>query len=196
MLFIKISEKKRFVIKYVLQAFVSLMIIFGGVILFKELYFDHDPEYWIEKFYGNNLMIYLIYVASEILFGIFPPELFMIWSFNAGDKVSYILNTAFFAVVSVIAGHIAYWGGFYLSKIFGKKIKRKYFVAQYLPVVKKYGGLLIVIAAFTPLPWATISLMMGVINYNYRKYTLIALSRILRFAIYGFIIFKTGSLFF
>ncbi|HOO84995.1 MAG TPA: hypothetical protein PLS94_10545 [Prolixibacteraceae bacterium] len=191
-----LSQRKKFVYKYTLQALVSLAIIIGGALLFKELYFDHNPEYWIEKFYSNNLMIYLIYVASEILFGIIPPELFMFWALNIGSSLSYALHISFFAIVSVIAGHIAYWGGFYLSKVFGRRLKKKNFIAQYLPIVKKFGGLLIAIAAFTPLPWATISLIMGVINYKYRMYTLIALSRILRYAIYGFVIFKTGNLFF
>lgn len=190
------SERKRFIVKYILQALVSLAIIAGGALLFKELYFDHDPEYWIDKFYSNPLMIYLIYIASEIIFGIFPPELFMFWALNIGDTLSYVCNICFFAIISLLAGHLAYWVGKYLSRVFGKRIKKKNFIAQYLPIVKKFGGLLIIIAAFTPLPWATITLIMGIIDYNYRKFTLLAFARVLRFAIYGFIIFKSGNLFF
>jgi membrane protein DedA with SNARE-associated domain len=191
-----LSERKRFVIKYAFRAMISLLLIFGGLLLFKELYFDHDPEYWIERFYGNSLKIHLIYVASEVFFGIFPPELFMIWAINAGDTTSYVINILYFAVVSVIAGHIAFWGGKYLAKAYGRRFKKSNYISKYLPIVKKFGGLLILIAAFTPLPWATISLVMGTIDYNYRKFALISLARILRFAINGFLIFKTGSLFF
>ena len=195
MSFIKISEKKRFVIKYAFRAVLSLLLIAGGFLLFKELYFDHDPEYWIDKFYGNNLKIQLIYVASELFFGIFPPEIFMVWAINAGDTTSYVINILFFALVSMAAGHIAFWGGRYLSKVFGKRFKRSNFIAQYLPFVKKFGGLIILIAAITPLPWATISLVMGSIEYSYRNYTLFGLARILRFVLNGFLIFQTGSYF-
>lgn len=196
MSFIKISEKKRFVIKYALRAMLSLLLIFGGFMLFKELYFDHDPEYWIEKFYGNNLRIQLIYVASELFFGIFPPEVFMIWAVKAGDTTSYVINIIFFASVSLAAGHIAFLGGRYLARVFGKRVKKRNFIAQYLPIVKKFGGLLILIAAVTPLPWASISLVMGTIDYSYRNYTLFGLARILRFVVNGFLIFQSGSYFF
>ncbi len=117
----------------------------------------------------------------------------MFWAVHVGDVGSYILNIVFFAAVSVGAGHLAYWGGQYLYKVLGKRLKRKKFIEKYLPVIKKFGGIIIVISALTPLPWATISLIMGVINYKYRKYTLLALTRIVRFVVNGFLIYQTGS---
>ncbi|MDX9880974.1 MAG: hypothetical protein RBS73_02845 [Prolixibacteraceae bacterium] len=190
------SEKKWFVVKYTLRAILSFALILGGFLLFKELYFDHNPEYWIGKFYGNSLAIHLIYVASEVFFGIFPPEIFMFWAIKAGGTTNYILNILFFAVVSMGAGHLAYWGGRYLAKRMGKRIEKRKFVSQHLPTVKRFGGALIVIAALTPLPWATISLVMGIIGYNYNRFSLYALSRIFRFALNGFLIFQSGSLLF
>ncbi len=196
MLHIRLSERKRFVLKYALRAMLSFGLIIGGLLLFKRFFFDHDPEYWIEKFYGNSLMIHLIYVGSELFFGIFPPELFMLWALNAGNTTSYVLNIIFFTAVSMGAGHLAYWGGRYLAKVFGKYLEKQKFISKYLPAVKKFGGLLIIIAAFTPLPWATISLVMGTVGYSYSKFSYFSLSRILRFIIYGSIIFQTGSLLF
>ncbi len=192
----RLSEKKRFVLKYALRAMLSFALIFAGILLFKELYFDHDPDYWIDKFYANSLMIHLIYVASEVFFGIFPPEIFMFWAIKAGDTTSYILNILFFAVVSMGAGHLAYWGGRSLAKRMGKRIEKKKFVSQHLPTVKRFGGALIIVAALTPLPWATISLVMGTVGYSYQHYSLFALARIFRFALNGFLIFQSGALLF
>lgn len=192
-----VDEKKRyFVIKHVFHAFISLLVLFGLVILFKKLYFDHNPEYWLEMFYGNSLIVHMIYVGSEVLFGLFPPELFMVWAYNAGNLASYILNILFFAAVSMGAGHLAFWIGRLLAKKIGKKIRKMKFVEKQLPTIKKFGGVIILISALTPLPWATISLIMGIIEYKYRYYSLFALARILRFVINGFLIYQTGNYFF
>lgn len=196
MIFRNLSDKKKFVLKYSLRALLSLLLIFGGLLLFKKLYFDHDPDFWLEKFYSNSLVVHLIYVASEIFFGILPPEIFMFWAIKAGDTTSYVLNIIFFASVSMGAGHLAYWVGRYLSKVMGKRIKKRPIIVQYLPIVKKFGGLLIVIAAITPLPWATVSLVMGALEYRYQSFTYYSLSRILRFVVNGFLIFQSGTLFF
>ncbi len=37
------SEKKKFVIKYMFQAILSLLVLIGALFLFKTLYFDHEP---------------------------------------------------------------------------------------------------------------------------------------------------------
>jgi membrane protein DedA with SNARE-associated domain len=194
----KIGEKKHFVLKYILQAMLSLLVIIGAFFLFKILYFDHNPEYWIDMFYGNRLAVYLIYMGSEVFFGLFPPEIFMFWAINAGagSIFSYVLNIVFFAAVSMAAGHLTYWFGRYLARKYGKRIRKQKKIAEYLPMVRKFGGIIILISAMTPLPWATISMIMGVIAYKYKYYTLFALARILRFAINGFLIFQTGSYFF
>ncbi|MDA3880069.1 MAG: hypothetical protein PF436_06755 [Prolixibacteraceae bacterium] len=192
----KIGEKKHFVLKYALHALLSLVVLFCLVVLFKKLYFDHNPQYWLEMFYGNSLAVHLIYVGSEVFFGLFPPELFIVWSFNVGNLTSYIIDIIFFAAVSLGAGHLAFWIGRLLTKKVGKRIRQKKFVAKHLPTIKKFGGLIILISAMTPLPWATISLIMGIIEYKYRYYTLFAFARILRFAINGFLIYQTGNYFF
>ena len=75
-----LSEKTRFILKYTIRAIVSLVIIFGAAIIFKENVIDHNPEFWIEKFYSNPTVIYLIYIGSEVFFGLFPPEIFMFWA--------------------------------------------------------------------------------------------------------------------
>jgi hypothetical protein len=189
-------SRRQFVYKYIGRALLSLFAILLFFVLFKELFYDHNPEYWIDMFYKKPMIIYLIYIGSEVFFGLIPPELFMIWALKMGGTWNYILNVAFLAAVSLGAGHLAYWIGVYLSKILGKQFKRRQFLSQHLPVFRKFGGLLIVIAALTPLPWSTISLLMGAIGYRYRNFTLFALSRILRYAVYGFIVFHTGKLLF
>ncbi|HPR31403.1 MAG TPA: hypothetical protein PLK12_04870 [Prolixibacteraceae bacterium] len=190
------SERNRFILKYSLRGLLSLTLLFALIVLFKELYFDHDPEYWIDKFYNNSLVIHLVYVGSEVFFGLFPPEIFMFWAIHTGDSLVYFLNILFFTGVSLGAGHLAFWGGRYLAHILGTRIHQQKMVVKYFPVFKKFGGLLIIIAALTPLPWATISLVIGAVGYSYKRFSLFALSRIVRFVLNGFLIYQTGNLLF
>jgi len=128
-----LSEKTSFILKYTLQAIGSLVFIFAVAILFKTTVIDLNPEFWIEKFYSNPTVIYLIYIGSEVLFGLFPPEIFMFWAMNLGGTTTYVLNIIFFTIVTLGAGHIAYLIGRYLNKVFKLNlVKRKFFV-KYIP---------------------------------------------------------------
>lgn len=171
-----------------------LIIILIGFILFKNHIYDRNPDFWIKQFYGNPTIIYLIYICSEVFFGIFPPELFMLWALNKGVLSFYIFNMAFFTAVSYGAGHLAFLTGRFLAKKLSTRLTRLKFFTTYLPKVKKFGAPLIIIAALTPVPWSTIALIMGATKFNYQKFTLYALSRIARFAVYGFILYHTHAL--
>ncbi len=191
-----LSEKTRFVQKYTIRAIVSLVVIFGAAIIFKENVIDHNPEFWIEKFYSNPTVIYLIYIGSEVFFGLFPPEIFMFWAMNLGGTTTYVLNIAFFTLVTLGAGHLAYFIGRYLNTIFSVNLfKRKFFV-KYIPWVRKFGGALIIGAAMTPLPWSTICLIMGAIRFDYKKFSLYSISRIFRFALTAYMVYTTHTIFF
>lgn len=188
---IKLKEKSGFILKNSIQAVVTLLLVALGYTLFVELIYEQNPDFWIEKFYGNPLLIYSIYIFSEVFFGLFPPELFMLWAVNKGSVSGYFLNLAFFAIVSYGAAHLAFYIGKLLSKKYSERMERFSFIKKQIPTVKKYGALLIIIAALTPVPWTTVSLIMGTINFNYQKFTLYGLSRIARFIVYGYVVFHT-----
>jgi hypothetical protein len=187
----RLSSRTKFILQNSLKALLSLAIIVLGYILFKVFIFEHNPEFWIEKFYAKPLIIYSIYMASEIFFGILPPELFMFWAINKGTVLSYFLNLFFFAFFSYGAAHLAFFTGRHLPKIIRNKALREKYINQYLPTVRKFGIPLIIIAAATPIPWAAISMIMGSAGFDYRKFSLYALTRFVRFGVYGYIIFHT-----
>jgi membrane protein DedA with SNARE-associated domain len=191
-----LKKRTKYILKNSLQAVFSLLIIAVVYTLFVELIYKQNPDFWIEKFYSKPLIIYSIYVLSEVFFGLFPPELFMLWAINKGSSLSYLFNLGFFTAVSFGAGHLAFYIGNLLSKRYSNRLGKFEFIKRYLPVVKKYGGILIIIAALTPVPWTTVSLIMGTTNFNYRKFTLYSLFRIARFIVYGYIIFQTHQFFF
>jgi len=186
-----ISSRMRFLIRNGLRGlawFAALILVY---ILFREIVVEKNPEYWIEQFYGQPEIIYLIYIASEIFFGLIPPELFMIWAVEKADVTHYWWNLAFFAGVSYAAGYLAFLVGQFLHKRTSFRYVRIRFFKNIWPKLKKYGIFLIVVAALTPLPWSAVSMLVGASGYPSQRYLRYALFRLLRFAVYGYIIYQT-----
>jgi membrane protein DedA with SNARE-associated domain len=181
----------QFLLRNGFKGFLWLIIILGAYFLFKELVISHAPDEWMEKVYAKPVLVYLVYCFSEFFFGIIPPELFMIWAINKDTLAHYFMNLAFFAVVSYLMGYAT----FLIGRIFyhrdGFKRFRNTLLKEQWPLLKKYGLFLIIVAALTPLPWAAVSLLVGSAGYPSKRYLKYALFRLLRFAVYGYIIFQT-----
>ncbi|AHW60736.1 hypothetical protein SAMN05444285_13559 [Draconibacterium orientale] len=187
----KLSPRIQFLIKNSLKGFAWLLILLGAYFLCKEFVISRTPDAWMDKIYAQPLLVYLVYCFSEFVFGIIPPELFMIWAINKDTIAHYFLNLAFFAAVSYFMGYLTFLIGRYFFNHNGLKRFRNTFLKEQWPLLKKYGLFLIIVAALTPLPWAAISLLVGSAGYPSKRYLKYALFRFLRFAIYGYIIFQT-----
>lgn len=183
-------SKIKFLVVNLLKGAVWMLILAGFYWLFSEYVFKENPQLWIARFYSNPLLIYSIYIGSEIFFGLFPPEIFMIWAFNKGDLVLYCWNVTFFAAVSYGAGLLAFLAGRYLRRVLLFRFLGRKFFSKYWPLVRKYGAFLIAVAALTPVPWATICLLIGSTEYRFPRFLLFALVRILRFILYGIIVYQ------
>lgn len=171
-----------------------LAVLLGVFFLFNEIVISKDPDVWIERFYAKPEIIYMIYFASEFFFGIFPPELFMIWAYNKAGVGHYFMNVAFFAVVSYAMGYITFLiGQFLYKKVAFRFVRRRFFKEQW-PLLRKYGLFLIIVAALTPVPWSGTSLLVGSAGYPSKKYLLFALFRIVRFAVYGYLVYQTHQI--
>ena len=189
-----IRAKFKFLLKNILKGLIWMAILAVLYILFKEYIIDENKEVWLKRFYSEPMIIYAIYVGSEIFFGLFPPELFMVWAYHKGEVLQYTLNITFFAAVSYAAGYIAFLVGRYLRKVVLFRFLGQKFFSKYWPLFRKYGSFLLIAAAVTPLPWSTISMLVGTTEYPMKRFLLIALFRILRFFIYGYIIFQSHEL--
>jgi hypothetical protein len=190
----KLSSRIRFLLRNGLKGFAWLVVVIAAYFLFKEIIISRNPDAWIEKFYAQPEIIYLIYTASEFFFGIIPPELFMIWAINKADAAHYFLNLGFFAVVSYAMGYLT----FLIGQFFYKRVTFRYFRRKFLkeswPLLRKYGLFLIIVAALTPVPWSAVGLLVGSAGYPSKRYLKYALFRFVRFALYGYIIFQTHQI--
>ncbi|PTN06775.1 hypothetical protein [Mangrovibacterium marinum] len=188
------QSKLVFLLKNLGRALIYAIVIGVAYYLFKEYIIAENQEVWLKKFYDNTLLIYLIYTGSEVFFGLFPPEFFMLWAYHKGEAMHYTLNLMFFAGVSYAAGYLAFIIGRILRRtVIFRYMSRKFFM-KYWPMFRKFGSALIIAAALTPLPWALISMLVGSTEYPLKRFSMFALFRVLRFAVYGYIIFQTHQL--
>lgn len=191
LVFMKFSSRIRFLVQNGAKGLVWMLVLLLAYFLFEHYIISKNPELWVERFYSQPLLVYLIYCGSELMFGIFPPELFLLWAINKGSSWHYLWNLTFFAGISYLMGYVNFLiGSFFYKQAFFKRFKESMLKEQW-PKLKKYGLFLIVVAALTPLPWAAISMLVGSAGYPSGRYLKYALFRILRFAIYGYIVFQT-----
>lgn len=188
-----IETRTQFLLKNLLKGLVYMTILAAAYFLFKNYVVDKDQALWLEKFYEYPPLIYMIYIFSEVFFGLFPPEIFMIWALYKGDDLHYWMNILFFTLVTYGAGFLSFLIGRYLQSVVIFRYMSRRFFSRYWPLFRKYGSVLIVTAAMTPLPWATICMLVGTSQYPMRKFFLVALSRVFRFAFYGYLVFHTKA---
>jgi hypothetical protein len=190
----KLSPRMQFLLKNGLRGLAWLAVILVAYYFFEKIVISKDPDAWVERFYARPLIIYMIYFGSEFFFGIIPPELFMIWAINKANVANYFLNLGFFAIVSYGLGYLNFLIGQFIYKRVTFRYIRIKFLKQSWPPLKKYGIFLIIVAALTPVPWSAVCLLVGSAGYPSVRFLRYALFRILRFAVYGYIIFQTHQI--
>ncbi len=153
-------------------------------------YLPDDIKEWMAPLRANPLLVYSIFFASEVLFGIIPPEIFMVWALNQG-LLHYIEVILLLTVLSYAGGIIAFYiGRFFSDSVLFRRFKKSESFIKYTMTYRRFGGILIFIAAITPVPFALISMISGSMAYKFRMYIRFAAFRFLRFAVYGYFIWE------
>ncbi len=183
-----------FIAKNALRALIWFAAIIGLYLLFNYTIGDHFKE-WAKPLENKPLLILGIFFASETIFGIIPLEFFVIWAKNisAHTVENYGLLIFLLSALSYLGGMIAYY--------FGRKIKNfprlaKFFeresFQQYKTLYRRYGGILIVLAALTPLPFAAFSMISASMGFPLNRYLLYSSTRFLRFIYVGVFVWLSG----
>lgn len=138
----------------------------------------------------SDFFIFSIFLASESILGLIPPDIFIAWTKNTDAPLLYL---SFLALLSYLGGVIAYFMGMTISAIpsvnnylYGK-------MSKHIINMQKWGGFLIAVGALLPLPFAIACLAAGMINFSRKHFFLFALLRFGRFIIYGFLIYSALS---
>lgn len=188
------SDNKRDFYKYfyrnLLKGVVYLIVLIILIVLFKSS-FKNQYDIIEHAVSDSYYLMFLIFLVSEMFVGILPPELFMIWAIDDPWDY-YITAVSTMTMVSLFAGWLNYRIGRTLGKreflmnFFEKRLKLNKYQKRY----DQYGSGLIIVAALTPLPFSLISMLTGTLSYPQKKYLIFASFRIIRFVVYGIIIWN------
>lgn len=142
--------------------------------------------------YDRPTIVYLVFLASEVIFGIIPPEFFMIWSLKDELLADYVYDIIGLSTISYVAGIIGFGIGAYLKNTRFYRIMKVRVFGKFEKHLNNYGGFLVIVAALTPLPFSGIAMLVGSVHYSFRKYLWFSLFRFLRFIAYGFVIWEAN----
>jgi membrane protein YqaA with SNARE-associated domain len=98
-------------------------------------------------------------------------------------------------IISYGAGVLGYFIGKYFSKTSLYKAIGEKYMKPYEGQLKKFGGYLVFVGAITPVPFSATCMLAGSIHYPFRTFLLICISRIFRFAFYGWMVWYFPNLF-
>ncbi len=173
-----------------IKGFIYLIVLIGLLIVFKK-FFTSQYELIEHAVSDSYYLMFFIFLISEFFVGIIPPELFMIWS--SDDPWQYYVTAILtMTLVSLFAG----WLNYVIGKKLGEKESFKKFVHKRLKFKKyqqryeQYGSGLIIVSALTPLPFALVSMLTGSLGYPQKKYLMFSSFRVIRFVVYGIIVWN------
>jgi hypothetical protein len=185
-----LDDKTRFLIRNILKGFLYLAVLIGIFFLVKSYFSEEERMEWFGSIYDNVLLVMAVFVTSEILFGIIPPEIFMLWSLKTGLIGSYFSSIGLLSIISYLAGFFNFTMG-KLAKSHSRILNSKNrIIRKYGVLFEKYGAHLVVVACVSPIPFSAIALLAGAGGMDKKKYLWYSLLRILRFFVYAYILYK------
>ncbi len=182
------AKRTSFLIKNLLKGFLYLAILLGLFFILKQYYSEQERQEWFGAIYNNPHLVMSIFVASEILFGVIPPEVFMLWSLETGWIGSYFISIGMLSVISYAAGYFNFRIGLFINDRSNVLKTRNRFIQKYIVLFKEYGAFLVIVAAISPIPFSLIALLGGTAGLTKRKYLLFSLLRIVRFFVYAYVL--------
>ncbi|MEQ9592836.1 MAG: VTT domain-containing protein [Cyclobacteriaceae bacterium] len=189
------ETKSTFLFKNLLRGLVWFAVIITVFILLEEYIQDNFRPH-LEHLYDSVILFYGIFTMSEIAFGLIPPELFMlVYKINNIPLYNYVVDLTALTVISYGAGIVGYYIGKNFSKAaFYKRISEQY-LSQYQKSLRRFGGYLVFVGAITPVPFSAMCMLAGSIDFPFRSFLLISITRIFRFGVYGWAVWSGVELF-
>ncbi|MCW5910298.1 MAG: VTT domain-containing protein [Cyclobacteriaceae bacterium] len=182
-----------FFLKNLLRGLAWFAVIITAYILVQSELEVYEEQ--INKVGGNLPLLLSIFTVSEIVFGILPPEIFMLIWQTKGVVSEYVTNLTILIVISYGAGVAGYFLGRYFSRARAFKGIYDKYLRPLEGSLKKYGGLLVVVGAVTPVPYSATCMLAGSVNFPLKTFLLLCITRVIRFAVYGWMVWTFPSWF-
>ena len=184
----KRTSIKKYILQKIFWTIISLLLVVMINILINKYLGNYFSDF-AEKVSANYILTGLSFFISEIVVGIFPAELFMmIYQTKAAND--YFLIVFVLGIISSFCGFMAFLAGKFLRSA---KISRMIFLQkkfkEYGVLFVKYGWVILILAATTPLPFAMVCFIAGYFKFSHATFLKIVVPvRIIRFFISAFFI--------
>jgi membrane protein YqaA with SNARE-associated domain len=177
----------RFIGENALRLF-AILIAFGAALYLLNKYvldLNAITDYVTRTF--SIPVVLTTFFLSELTLGILSPELYIVWVESFSKPWLWVLVLS---MISYVGGLGAYFIGsklYHLPKIH-RWVDEKF--AEQFKQIRRYGGVLIVLGALTPLPYPPICIVSGVVKFPFKRFALLTLIRFGRLFMYAAILFK------
>ncbi len=168
----------------ILAGIIALILLLDQIIDFKAR--QDDMQHFVER--HNPLFVFSFFLGTESLMGLIPPDIFIVWAKARFPENAYFI-VGILGTLSYIGGINAYFLGILVRRFpkVEKYVQKKY--EKNFDLIKKWGGIVIIMAALFPLPFAMISTVAGIVKYPFKPFLLYGLTRYIRFFLYAMAIF-------
>ena len=177
----------KFVGKSVKKAIIPILLVIAAVVALDFYVLDLNKLLVTVTNTYPPAGIIAVFLASESILGLIPPELFIAW---AGKSDYPILYLTLLATASYVGGIISYFIGVSITKIPAIHRQMELNLARHIKNTRKWGGFLIIVGALLPIPFAMTSIAAGIIRFPFVSYLMFGLLRYIRFYAYALVIFE------
>ena len=175
---------------FLLRAFIRFVIIISvvvaGILILQSTSFDINAYFreLIERW--NTSYVLLLFAVSETLLGLIPPDIFIVWG---GHFPNPWFMVTVLAAISYGAGGVAFQAGMRLGRLpaLSKWVDKKF--GEHMTFIRKWGGIIVIVAALFPLPYASLAVAAGIVGYPFKQFMLYGVTRFVRFYLYGYTLF-------
>jgi membrane protein YqaA with SNARE-associated domain len=176
-----------FLLKHTIRVLLGIGVLVVGLLALNKYVINVDDA--MQAMFANfsDEAILAFFTLSEIILGLIPPDLFIVWAGGKEDPYTFLL---LLAVLSYSGGMIAYVIGKYIGKVNSvqKYIQRKFLT--HFDMIRKWGGFVVIFAALFPLPFSPVCMTAGMVRYPFPLLALFGLSRFARYYIYAAALFN------
>lgn len=184
------NSKSRFLVKNLIRGIIWFLLIIVVYVLVED-FLQENFKHSIEDIQDRPLILFSVFFVSEVFFGVVPPEFFMLfWVLHKVTVSTYVVNLSVLTVLSFISGVIGYFVGRNFRKTMVYRKIRARFLRTYELQLRRYGGYLVFVGAVTPVPFSATCMLAGSVEFDFKDFILICLTRILRFAVYGWMVWS------
>lgn len=187
------KKKSTFFLRNLGKGLIWLAVIVA-LFVFAKHNVDKELVLKFEPLFEKTGLILFMFSMSELIIGIIPPELFLIWSLRSGDLHTYIVWASLLTVISYFAGLTAYFFGRYLHNTKLYHYLRDRYLQKSEVLLQEYGLYLILVASLTPVPFSGVAMLVGSVHYPVKKYIYWSLSRFAKFALSAYIIWEANMI--